>query len=475
MRRLPNDFLWGGAIAANQCEGAYNEGGKGLSIADSLPGGSERFSFFQKGFIPEIDTEKYNYPNHTGIDFYHTFKEDIALFAEMNFKCLRFSIAWSRIFPMGDEETPNEEGLAFYDEMIDTLLSYNIEPVVTISHFEMPLNLSKKYNGWKSRQLIDFFERYARTLFERYGKKVKYWITFNEINSALHFPYMSLGYLPSSDDDTSGGVYQALHHQFVAESKAIALCRKLCPNAKIGNMLLSAPVYPYSSHPKDIIKSKQSEMRNNYYCGDVQVFGEYAYFANSLLKDAGYTLKIEDGDLELIKQNTVDFISISYYMSITQKYYNKEDVDTTGGNIFNGVKNPYLESSEWGWEVDPTGLRVLLNDLYGRYHLPIFIVENGLGAKDIMEDGEIHDTYRIDYMKKHIDAIIDSVNDGVEVMGYTPWGCIDLVSASTGQMSKRYGMVYVDKDDDGNGDGKRYKKDSFYWYKKAIESNGEVL
>lgn len=473
--KFPKGFLWGGATAANQIEGGYNKGHKGLNIADVLPGGKERLNVLQShGFNFEMNEDKY-YPNHEAIDFYHQYKEDIALFAEMGFKVFRLSIAWTRIFPNGDESEPNEAGLAFYDRVFDELLKYDIEPVVTISHYEMPLHLVKEYGGWRSRQVITFFEKYVNTILERYKDKVRYWMTFNEINSALMMPIMSMGFSPENEESRLQETFQAFHHQFVASAIAVKACKRMIPEAEIGCMIISAPVYSYDSNPENILHALKEEELFNYFCTDVQVRGEYPSFINQFFKEKNINIDIQDGDLEMIKEGTVDYIGLSYYMSRTERQ-DKHEMEQTHGNIIGGVKNPFLKASEWGWEIDPVGLRISLNKLYSRYQMPLFIVENGLGAYDeIAEDGSIIDDYRIDYLREHIKAMGKSIEDGVDIMGYTSWGCIDLVSMSTGEMSKRYGFIYVDKQDDGSGTLERRKKKSFDWYKKVIESNGAVL
>ncbi|MFC0271723.1 glycoside hydrolase family 1 protein [Metabacillus herbersteinensis] len=474
-KRFPEGFLWGGATAANQMEGGFHEGNKGLNIADVLPGGKERLKLLMNpGFNFEIDEEKYTYPNHEGIDFYHRYKEDIALFAEMGFKAFRLSIAWTRIFPNGDELEPNEEGLAFYDRVFDELHKHGIEPVVTISHYEMPVNLVKEYRGWRNREVVTFFERYVNAIFNRYKDKVKYWMTFNEINSGLMMPIMGLGFAIEKEEDKYQPTYQAFHHQFVASSIAVKACHEIIPESQIGCMIIFAPVYPFDSNPENVLYAHQEERLFNNFCADVQVRGEYPAFIKRYFKKHGIELEIQEGDLELIKEHTVDYIGFSYYMSRTEKK-EKTELEKAQGNMLAGVKNPFLKASDWGWEIDPTGLRTSLNKLYDRYELPLFIVENGLGAYDkVEEDGSINDDYRIKYLSEHIAAMRDAINeDGVEMIGYTSWGCIDLVSASTGEMSKRYGFIYVDKHDDGSGTLARKKKKSFYWYKDVIASNGE--
>ncbi|MDF2854960.1 MAG: 6-phospho-beta-glucosidase [Neobacillus sp.] len=475
-KKFPEGFLWGGATAANQIEGGYKEGNKGLNIVDVLPGGKERLNILMSsGFNFEINQEKYSYPNHEAIDFYHRYKEDIALFAEMGFKVLRMSIAWTRIFPKGNELEENEEGLAFYDRVFDELHNYGIEPVVTISHYEMPLHLVKEYGGWRNRRVITFYEKYVNVILKRYKDKVKYWMTFNEINGALKMPIMSMGFSPQSEENRYQETFQAFHHQFVASALAVKACKAIIPEAKIGCMILFAPVYSLDSNPENIIYALKEEELFNYFCTDVLVRGDYPAFIKRFFKEKNIKLEIQDGDLDIIREGTVDYIGLSYYMSRTEKLKKKEE-EKAQGNIVGGVKNPFLKASDWGWEIDPIGLRISLNKLYGRYQIPLFIVENGLGAYDHKgDDGSIDDDYRIDYLREHVQAMGESIEDGVELMGYTSWGCIDLISMSTGEMSKRYGFIYVDKNDDGSGSMERSKKNSFYWFKKVIESNGEVL
>jgi len=479
MTDFPNNFLWGGATAANKLEGGYKEGGRGLSIADALPGGKDRFSIVQDpSFDWTIDESKYKYPNHEGIDYYHHFKDDIKLFAEMGFKCYRFSIAWSRVFPNGDETEPNEAGLKFYDAVIDECLKYNIEPVITISHYELPLNLAKNYGGWKNKKLIGFYERFAKVVLTRYYKKVKYWMTFNEINSAAHFPVMGQGLVPSNGANDKKNVFQAWHNQFVSSAMAVKIGHELDSNLQIGCMILYATTYSYDANPVNQLATLQQNQDFNFFCGDVQVRGQYPAYTKRLL--AEYNLKLSDLDrtdeeLALIKKYPVDYVGFSYYMSSAVEI-TKKDNDTVNGNLLGGVKNPFLKASDWGWQIDPTGLRIALNQLYDRYQKPLFIVENGLGAKDELDaNNYVKDSYRIDYLRKHIEAMAGAIDDGVDLMGYTPWGCIDLVSASTGEMSKRYGFIYVDMDDNGKGTMNRYKKESFYWYKDVIASNGSKL
>ncbi|GAB2319977.1 glycoside hydrolase family 1 protein [Alkalibacterium sp. s-m-22] len=476
--KFKKDFLWGGATAANQCEGAFDIDGKGLSVADAMPGGKNRFSIISSlEFDWDIDTDKYYYPNHLGIDHYHRFKEDIALFAEMGFKAYRFSIAWSRIFPQGDELKPNERGISFYEALIEECLKYNIEPVVTISHYEMPLHLAKKYGGWKNRELVNFYERYVEVLFERFASKVKYWMTFNEINSAIEFPALSQGLIPKTGANNFTDRFQAWHHQFVASALAVKIGKRFRKDIQIGCMQIYAPMYAFDSNPSNQFASQFKQRAFNYFTSDVQVRGDYPTYISQLLQHYDAKMPImEKGDKELLKENTVDYIGFSYYMSMAIDETNSEATDPAAGNLMEGVRNPFLESSEWGWQIDPLGLRISLTDLWDRYQVPLFIVENGLGAKDESDDnGEIHDDYRIDYLAKHIQAMADALTDGVDLIGYTPWGCIDLVAASTGEMSKRYGFIYVDLDDQGKGTLDRKRKKSFNWYKQVIASNGENI
>lgn len=465
--KFPENFLWGGAVAANQCEGAYQEDGKGLSIQDVTPGGI-------KGPVtaePTPDNMKL-----VGIDFYHRYKEDIRLFAEMGFKVFRTSIAWSRIFPNGDEETPNEKGLEFYDRLFDECHKYGIEPLVTISHYETPLHLSLEYDGWVNRKMVGFYERFVRTLFTRYRDKVKYWLTFNEINSVLHEPFSSGGIYTDKKKLKEQDLYQAVHHELVASALATKIAHEMMPKAKIGGMILSMPIYPLTPSPDDVMAVMEAEHKNDFF-GDVQVRGKYPGYMKRYFKENGISIRMADGDEELL-QNTVDFVSFSYYMSIC------ETADTSKergpGNILGGVPNPYLKSSEWGWQIDAKGLRYTLNRFYDRYQKPLFIVENGLGAVDQLVTGEngeltVLDDYRIQYMNDHLVQVREAIEDGVDVMGYTAWGCIDLVSASTAELKKRYGFIYVDRNDDGTGTMYRYRKKSFGWYKKVIETNGESL
>ena len=480
MSVLRKDFLWGGATAANQCEGAWNVDGKGISVSDICTGGK----FGKSKTITPILQEGTFYPSHEAIQHYYRFKEDIKLFAEMGFKVYRFSIAWTRIFPNGDESEPNEAGLKHYDEVIDECLKYGIEPLITISHYEVPFGLTKKCNSWVSRDMIDYFLNYCRAIFTRYKGKVKYWLTFNEINSSSTpmGALLNQGILNDLENPTEfmkqpdypQQRYQGLHHMFVASALAVKMAHEIDPEYKVGNMMIYSASYPLTCKPEDVLKNQQYNRILNYFCSDVQCRGEYPTYMNRFFDENGIAIEKAEGDDEILRNGTVDFYTVSYYMSSCQTA--DESVKSGEGNIIGGVPNPYLKASDWGWQIDPEGLRYSLNEIYDRYRLPIMVVENGLGAKDeIEDDGSINDDYRIDYLRKHIEQMKEAVKDGVDLMGYTPWGCIDLVSASTGEYAKRYGFIYVRRYDDGTGDFARLKKKSFYWYKDVISSNGEKL
>ncbi|RVT62610.1 glycoside hydrolase family 1 protein [Niallia taxi] len=480
-KRFPEGFLWGGATAANQLEGGYNLGGKGLSTADMIPfipkderDGDNAVHITSEQFEEAFkEDSKKLYPKRWGVDFYHHYKEDIALFGEMGFKTFRLSISWARIFPNGDDLHPNEEGLQFYDNIFEELAKYNIEPLVTLSHYEMPAALVKKYNGWIDRKVINMFTKYAETVFKRYRNKVKYWLTFNEINAIALAPYNGGGLITDRFENIEQAIYQALHHQFIASATAVKLCREIIPNAKVGCMLARLETYPETCNPLDVLKTLKQEQMNFFYT-DVQVRGYYPNFIKEYFRENNINIIMEETDEDTLLQNRVDYISFSYYMSLVESA--GPHGERAPGNLFSGLKNPYLESSDWGWQIDAVGLRVTLNKLYDRYQVPLFVVENGLGAIDTPDDnGMIQDDYRINYLREHIVQMREAISDGVELMGYTSWGPIDIISVSTSEVSKRYGFIYVDIDDHGNGSFKRTKKKSFEWYKEVINSNGQVL
>ena len=463
MSRFPDNFYWGGAIAANQVEGAWDKDGKGITTSDVQPKGIFGGVTTKEGDISSI--------KDVAIDFYHRYPEDITLFSEMGFTCLRVSIAWARIYPEGDEQTPNEVGLAYYDRLFDELNSHGISPMVTLSHYEMPWSLVTKYNGWANRALIGFFVNYAVTVFERYKDKVKLWLTFNEINMSLHAPLTGVG-LP--EGSSLQAIYQAIHHQLVASAIVVGKCHDIISDAKIGNMLLGGLVYPLTCHPDDVLKT-MNENRAWLFFGDVQCRGEYPGYMRRYFSDNDVTLDITDEDRVHLKNNPVDFISFSYYNSGCATT-DEDTIEKSRGNILSMISNPQLPVSEWGWTIDPTGIRILLNMLWDRYQKPLFIVENGLGARDVLNDDfTVNDDYRISYLNNHLYQVSEAIKDGVDVMGYTSWGPIDLVSNSTAQLSKRYGFIYVNRNDDGTGDLARYKKDSFSWYQDVIRSNGGSL
>ena len=473
---LPKDFLWGGAVAAHQVEGAWDQGGKGPSIVDVLSSGAHGIDrVITDGILPG-----YHYGNHEAVDFYHHYKQDIALLAEMGFKCFRTSIAWSRIFPKGDELVPNEQGLQFYDDLFDELLKHGIEPVITLSHFEMPWHLVKEYGGWKHRKLVEFFVRFSETVLRRYQHKVKYWMTFNEINNQRNwrsplFGYCCSGVIYNQEPNPEECMYQVLHHQFVASAQVVKLGHEINPAFQIGCMIAMVPLYPYSCHPDDVIYAQEA-MRERFLFSDVHVRGAYPSYIRKEWQRKGYQIAMEPGDEQILREGCVDYIGLSYYMSNAVRAHHQGSGTALSG-FEGGVPNPHLKASDWGWQIDPVGLRYSLNILYERYNKPLFIVENGFGALDMPgESGEVQDDYRIEYLSAHIAQMKKAViEDGVELMGYTPWGCIDCVSFTTGEYRKRYGFIYVDKHDDGSGNQARSKKQSFHWYQGVIKSNGGTL
>ncbi|WP_168581454.1 6-phospho-beta-glucosidase [Gephyromycinifex aptenodytis] len=477
---FPDGFLWGGAVAAHQLEGGWDAGGKGPSVVDVLTAGAHG--------VPRRVTETVEpgefYPNHEAVDFYHRFREDIALFAEMGLRCFRTSIAWSRIFPRGDESEPNQEGLAFYDDLFDELLARGIEPVVTLSHFEMPLYLAREYGGFRSRELVDFFERFARVCIERYHSKVRYWMTFNEINNQMNtesplFLWTNSGVTVAAGEDAQEVMYRAGHHELLASARAVAVGREIDPDLQIGCMISSATIYPYSCDPADMMAYQRAN-HDRFFFPDVHVRGRYPRYALKEFERQGWDVGIRDGDEAILAAGTVDYIGFSYYMSVVVRATEDTDLDeanVVSGGLKGAVANPYISTTEWGWPIDPVGLRFTLNVLQERYDLPLFIVENGFGAVDeVAPDGAVHDQARIAYLREHIEQMRLAVTeDGVNLIGYTPWGIIDLVSFTTGEMKKRYGMIYVDRDNEGNGTLERRPKDSFAWYKHVISSNGADL
>ncbi|WP_062805925.1 6-phospho-beta-glucosidase [Enterococcus pernyi] len=477
-RELPKDFLWGGAIAAHQAEGAWNIDGRGPSIADVMTAGGNGIPRkITKGII-----EGEYYPNHEAIDFYHRYKEDIQLFKELGLKCLRTSISWSRIFPTGQEETPNEQGLKFYDDLFDECLKNGIEPVVTLSHFEIPYAIYEDFGGFANKAVIPLFVKFAQCVFDRYKDKVTYWMTFNEINNQadgqepVHV-WTNSAMIIEDDQDKEALVFQAGVNELIASAWAVNEGKKINPNFQFGCMMAYVPIYPYSCAPEDMIASVKSNERRFFY-SDVHVRGEIPTYTEKYWEQKGLTIDISEKEQQILRQGTVDYIGFSYYMSGTittlPDVEGRQTEDIPSAKL---VKNPYITASDWGWPIDPVGLRYVLNTVYQRYDLPLFIVENGFGAYDQLTDSnEIHDDYRINYLREHIEQMKKAVvEDGVPLIGYTPWGIIDIVSFGSGEMEKRYGMIYVDKDNTGKGTLQRLKKDSFAWYQQVIETNGEQL
>ena len=471
-----NGFLWGGALAANQCEGGWNEGGRGLANADVLPYGKDRLPVI-KGDQPMLTPDDHHrYPAQIGIDFYHHYKEDIALFGEMGFKTLRLSISWSRIYPNGDDAQPNEEGLKFYEDVFTECRKHGIEPLVTITHYDIPMHLATEYGGWRNRKLIECYKRLCTTLFTRYKDLVKYWLTFNEINIMTSACFMAAGLIFTEEqtaEDRYKIIYDSVHHVLVAGAWATKLCHEIIPDAQVGCMLNAGIYYPATCNPADVLAA-QAENRKHYMFTDVQVRGEYPVYVQKEFERHGYQPPFVDNDAQVLAQHTADFVSFSYYSTRVVEANAGGKYDS---NLLKSAENPYLQREPWGRFLDPMGLRITMNEIYDRYQKPLFIVENGLGAPDEPDEtGYVEDDYRINYLRDHIAAMKEAVElDGVPLMGYTCWGPIDLVSVATGEMRKRYGFIYVDRDDEGKGTLKRSKKKSFDWYKKVITSNGEDL
>lgn len=480
---FPKNFLWGGALSACQAEGAYNVDGKTLTVPEVMPFNPKndrkvtKQLKITKEMIEEAknDPDTIKYPKRRGIDFYHTYKEDMALFKEMGFKVFRYSISWARLFPNGDDKEPNELGLKFYDSVIDECLKNGMEPLITISHFDFPIVLIEKFGGWYNRKLIDLYLRYCEVIFNRYKGKVKYWVTFNEINMSIKAGPKTMGVIDEGQENYEEMLFQALHHQFVAAAKATKLAHEINKENKIGSMVAYFTTYPYTCKPADALAMQKDDQMKNLFYLDILNGGKYPYYSKKYFEEHNIKLDIKDGDLEVIKENTADFVGMSYYNSMISSD-DGDQLELTAGNVHSVYKNPHLDANEWGWQIDPIGLRYTLNHVYDRFGLPVFILENSSGFFDeLTEDNKVHDPYRVDFLRKHIEQLKLAIEDGVEVIGYTMWGPIDMISSGTSEMSKRYGFIYVDQDDYGNGTMKRYKKDSFYWYKNVIATNGEEL
>ena len=480
------DFLWGGAIAASQADGAWNVGGKGLDTQDcryldgswsheqvELKHHNDPFSRKEFEAALKDNTDTY-YPFRRGIDFYHHYTEDLAMMGEMGMKVFRTSACWARLFPNGDESEPNEEGIAYYRDMLSEAHKNGMKVFLTMLHYDIPVHLVTEYGGWKNRKVIDFYLNYCRTLYIRLGDLVDYWLPFNEFNAGRFSPWDGVCLFPNDPETTDNEIFKCLHHQFIAQAKCVKMGHELIPGAKIGGMIARFCTYPATCRPEDALQALQDDQYSNWFYTDVMARGFYPEYMDRYFERFNITIPWENGDQEILKEGTVDFLSFSYYFS--QVSTSDQGWEKTAGNLVMATKNPYLKSSEWGWQMDPIGLRVTLNQMYDRYHLPLFVAENGLGTSDVLEpDGTIHDPYRIDYFRTHVQAMKEAVIDGVDLIGYTWWGIIDVVACGPLTMDKRYGLIYVDLDNSGKGTGKRYRKDSFYWYKKCIASNGEDL
>jgi len=485
MRKFPKEFLWGGAIASSQADGAWNEGNKGLDTQDlryfdsnwenEMRQENRNINMTSKRFLDAINADDpAKYPFRRGIDFYHTWKEDLKLFHQLGMQIFRTSINWARIYPNGDELEPNKQGIQFYKDLFSECQRLGIKVFATILHYNIPLHLVTEYGGWKSRETIKYYERYCITLFEELGDLVDYWLPFNEINCARFNPWNGCCLIKEQENNYNQAIFQATHHQFVANALAVKAAHEILPNAKVGGMIARFTSYPATCKPEDVMQSILDENYKNYFYTDVMARGKYPSYTNRMFEELGIEIIKESGDDELLANNVVDFLAFSYYMSMISS--NDPNYNITSGNLLSGKMNPYLECSDWGWQIDPIGIRISLNDMYDRYQLPIMIAENGLGARDVLEkDGKIHDEYRIAYLREHVKQMAEAIEDGVELFGYTMWGIIDIVSCGTLEMSKRYGVIYVDRDDSGAGTNRRYKKDSFSWYKKCIQTNGEEL
>lgn len=478
------DFLWGGAIAASQADGAWNEGGKGIDTQDLryFDAGwdwekrqeNRNINMTGERFFAALQTgETEHYPFRRGIDFYHHYKEDLALMEELGLKLFRTSINWARIYPNGDDETPNEEGIQFYTDLFTECHKRGMKVFATILHYNIPVNLVTKYGGWKNRKTIDFYVKYCKTLYERLGALVDYWLPFNEINCSRFNPWNGCCIIKDQEEHYEQTIFQCTHHQLLANALAVKAAHEILPGSMVGGMIARFTSYPATCRPEDVMQTILDENYKNYFYTDVMARGRYPAYAKRMLREMGVSIETEPGDEEILRNNTVDFLSFSYYMSMISS--NDPNYEITSGNLLSGKKNPYLETSAWGWQIDPLGIRISLNEMYDRYQLPLFIAENGLGAVDILEGESVHDSYRIAYLREHVKQMAEALDDGVELLGYTMWGIIDIVSCGTIEMSKRYGVVYVDRGDAGEGTNRRYKKDSFEWYKRCIATGGLTI
>lgn len=451
---MQNSFLWGSSISGGQCEGGFSS--RSETVVDIIPSGKEtRMQFLDEPGI-YLKRPKGFYPSQNGIEFFENYKEDIALMGKMGLKALRFSVLWSRIF-QDDSLKVNEEGMKFYDNVIDELLKYNIEPIITTIHFDMPLWIVEKYNGFYNRKVLEFYQLYVETIVKHYHDRVKYWISFCEINVMNHALYMVGGTVLNPKQNKDAILHQCAYHKLLANAILVKTCHSIDASLQVGCEVAGTPCYPLTSSPEDYWLMKEDERNNNRYT-DVMVKGKYPYYFAKKMKE--YNIDMKEDDLKFLKENTLDFIAVSYYKTSIASHEGK-------------TKNPLLEQTPFGWSIDPEGFRIMLNTMYERYELPIMIVENGLGTFDKLENGQVHDKYRIDYLKKHVEQLELAYQDGVELIGYLTWSALDLVSTSEGYMSKRYGFIYVDLDDKGHGTLQRIPKDSFYWYQEFIRNQSE--
>ena len=484
MKGFPENFLWGGAICASQAEGGWRDGGKGIDTQDlryfdpswDKAGRDENrnINMTSERFEASLNTDDtLHYPFRHGIDFYHRYKDDVELFGELGLKIFRTSVSWARIYPNGDDPEPNPEGIAFYRDLFERCKARGMKLFVTMLHYAIPVNLVTKYGGWKNRKTVELYERYARTLYREFGDLVDLWLPFNEINCSRFNPYNGAALIKDQEPDYMNAIFQCAHHQFLANALAVKAAKEMLDEPMVGAMIARFTSYPATCLPDDVMQSVLDENYKNYFYTDVMARGRYPSYTEKMFEELGVKIEKQPGDDELLAENTVNFLSYSYYMSMVSS--TDPAHERTGGNLVSGLKNPYLKASDWGWQIDPVGLRVSLNQMYDRYQLPLFIAENGLGAKDVLEDGTVHDEYRIDYLRRHVEQMRLAIEDGVPLIGYTMWGIIDIISCGTIEMSKRYGVIYVDQDDAGNGSLERYKKDSFEWYRRCIASNGEEI
>lgn len=470
-----HSILWGGATSASQYEGGWQEGNRGMDTQDCRPyqkRSSNATTTTRLLTQTTIDQAKAvsvdsGYPFRKGSDGYHHIHEDMDLLEELGLDIYRLSISWSRLYPKGDEEEPNPEGIAYYNQIFNRIRNNNMKVFLTMNHYAVPLYLVEHYGGWTNRKLITFYLRFAKTVFEQWGDCIDYYLPFNEINAGYFSPYNGVGLVRKEDSPYDQSlVFQSLHHQFVASAKVIQLGHEMVKGS-FGCMIACFCYYPYSCKPEDNMKLINEENVNQWFCMDVLSRGAYPHYIWRFFEERGIHIEISAEDKQVLKDHTADFVSISYYQS---SVISVEEKEKTAGNLVVSTINPYLKATKWGWQIDPIGLRISLNKVYDRYQKPVFISENGLGSEDILDaNNHIHDAYRIAYLQEHFEQIHEAVKDGVEVLGYIMWGIIDIVSAGSCEMEKRYGVIYVDADNEGNGSYARYKKDSFAWYQNYIK------